>query len=170
MSLPGLAHSPCCCQGAALPVPLPLIGFQRPPAGGCPQLLATASLLQPLSLSGKSNALYCVAWTRQRCYTLLPDASTPPPTSLHPLSLTRSSPGLAGGPARSPQNIPLLYFGTAEVGCLRPGALTGFEEGLARGFHGSQRKRKEQAFRRALCEVEAFLRVRTGVQQGPCLH
>ncbi len=58
-----------------------------------------------------------------------------------------------------PSNIPLLFFGTAEVAFLKPAALTPFETGVRRGLHGSKIARKEQAFRRALCEVETYLRV-----------
>ena len=67
----------------------------------------------------------------------------------------------AGARALAPANTPVLFFGTAEVSCLRGGALTRFEQGVRRGFHASAKTgRKEQAFRRALCEVEAWLRVR----------
>ncbi|GAB4814051.1 hypothetical protein N2152v2_001097 [Parachlorella kessleri] len=66
--------------------------------------------------------------------------------------------GAKGPQARVPSNIPLLFFGTAEVAFLKPAALTPFETGVRRGLHGSKIARKEQAFRRALCEVETYLR------------
>lgn len=86
-----------------------------------------------------------------------------PPTLPAPPGLVPPHPSFSGAQARSPHNVPLLFFGTSEVACLRPAVLTRFEAGVARSFHAPKAGRKGQAFRRSLCEVETYLRVRAAI-------